>query len=71
MPGGYTLWGAWETCSVSCGVGTQRRTRTCTNPPPAGGGLICLQQNLGFDTDIRTCNAGACSAGILSFISFC
>ncbi|KAL4237893.1 hypothetical protein ACF0H5_002603 [Mactra antiquata] len=40
--GGYTDWSAWGTCSQACGMGTQTRTRTCTNPAPQFGGLDCM-----------------------------
>ncbi|KAL4221278.1 Semaphorin-5A [Mactra antiquata] len=40
--GGYTDWSAWGTCSETCDMGTQTRTRTCTNPAPQFGGLNCM-----------------------------
>ncbi|XP_060595944.1 microfibril-associated glycoprotein 4-like [Ruditapes philippinarum] len=44
--GGWTDWSKWGQCSVSCGVGLQSRTRSCTDPTPDNGGLHCIGQNL-------------------------
>ncbi|XP_057298019.1 SCO-spondin-like isoform X2 [Hydractinia symbiolongicarpus] len=41
--GGFTEWSSYGTCSESCGHGTQERTRSCTNPAPAHGGLNCSE----------------------------
>ncbi|XP_067053119.1 uncharacterized protein [Acropora muricata] len=41
VDGGFGLWSAWTPCSKSCGTGVQSRSRSCTNPPPANGGLNC------------------------------
>ncbi|KAA0195590.1 hypothetical protein HAZT_HAZT012156, partial [Hyalella azteca] len=35
--GTWTQWSAWSPCSAECGTGHQKRTRTCTAPPAAGG----------------------------------
>ncbi|KYO29633.1 properdin [Alligator mississippiensis] len=37
--GGWSPWSPWGPCSVTCESGEQRRTRTCTEPPPACGGV--------------------------------
>ncbi|XP_058945107.2 coadhesin isoform X1 [Pocillopora verrucosa] len=42
VDGGWTTWGDWNTCSVTCGSGTQKRSRSCTNPPAAHGGKTCV-----------------------------
>ena len=39
--GGFSKWGSWGECSVSCNTGTRTRTRKCTNPVPAHGGQDC------------------------------
>ncbi|XP_019627144.1 PREDICTED: properdin-like [Branchiostoma belcheri] len=41
VDGGWSDWGPWSTCSVTCGVGTETRDRTCTNPAPENGGADC------------------------------
>lgn len=56
--GGYSAWGAYGECSVTCGGGTQTRDRTCTNPPPSGGGKDCSE--LGPSSETRACNSKAC-----------
>ena len=60
VPGGYTEWSSWGECSVTCGGGVQKRTRTCTNPPPSGGGPNCIEQNLGPAEQQQACNKGDC-----------
>ncbi|XP_068939311.1 SCO-spondin-like [Petaurus breviceps papuanus] len=48
-PGGWTAWGPWEACSVSCGGGEQLRSRDCARPP-------CL----GPAHQSRTCHTQVC-----------
>ncbi|XP_068599564.1 hemicentin-1 [Brachionichthys hirsutus] len=54
--GGYSQWAEWTSCSVSCGVGSQRRTRRCNNPLPANGGRHCARSN----TETRSCKGKPC-----------
>ena len=56
VDGKYTSWGAWTNCTQTCGGGIQKRTRTCTNPPPANGGANCT----GNATDTQSCNTQHC-----------
>lgn len=56
--GGWSGWSSWSACSASCGGGTQTQTRTCTNPPPSGGGASCS----GPSTNTQPCNTQACTA---------
>ena len=56
--GGYSAWGGWSQCSVTCGNGRQSRSRSCTNPAPSPGGKDCSQ--LGPDKENKTCNDGGC-----------
>ncbi|XP_019616141.1 PREDICTED: hemicentin-1-like [Branchiostoma belcheri] len=52
--GGWTDWGPWSGCNVTCGVGTETRDRTCTNPAPENGGTYCD----GPDQETRDCDTG-------------
>lgn len=52
MDGNWAAWKAWGRCSRTCGGGTQVRSRTCTNPPPAFRGLRCP----GRSTETQSCN---------------
>ncbi|XP_028259472.1 hemicentin-1 [Parambassis ranga] len=54
--GGYSEWAEWGPCSVSCGVGAQKRLRQCNNPLPANGGRHCA----GSDKETRSCQGKPC-----------
>ena len=56
VDGGYTHWSSWSACSRTCSGGNQRRSRYCTNPPPADGGRDCR----GPAEETRTCNRQNC-----------
>ena len=57
--GAWTVWGRWSECSVPCGQGSQRRTRTCTSPTPAGGGATC--EGSGHEVIIKFNKSGVCN----------
>lgn len=41
VDGNWTLWTPWSSCTESCGPGTMKRTRTCSNPQPMYRGKQC------------------------------
>ena len=57
IDGEWSAWSAWSACSVSCGSGTQTRTRTCTNPAPSCGGAECV----GDSSQSQSCNTQSCT----------
>ena len=54
--GDWSSWGDWSSCSVSCGGGTQTRSRTCSNPSATYGGSDCS----GSTSDSQSCNTDSC-----------
>ena len=58
--GGYSEWSEWSECTKSCGVGKKNRTRNCTNPSPANGGLSCANQGFGDAEETVACMQGLC-----------
>ena len=56
--GAYSPWSSWGTCSKSCLGGVRRRVRTCSNPPPSGGGREC--RGLGSSVESQDCNVKSC-----------
>lgn len=61
--GGWSDYGEWSVCSVTCGEGIRMRTRTCNNPPPGVGGLDCI----GPANATERCSERICE-GKLNFI---
>ena len=57
--GKWSSWGAYSTCTQTCGGGTQFRTRSCTNPTPAYDGYACDVDG-SSDTDLIICNPSTC-----------
>ncbi|XP_040926337.1 hemicentin-1 isoform X2 [Betta splendens] len=54
--GGFSEWSEWSSCSPSCGAGSQKRLRQCSNPLPANGGRHCA----GSDAETRRCQGKPC-----------
>ena len=49
----------WSSCSATCGLGTQTRTRGCNDPRPKYGGKYCQ----GKSKDIKKCRLKRCHMG--------
>ena len=56
VDGGLTDWSIWSTCTLSCGIGTQSRSRSCINPEPQYGGQDCE----GALSESQDCNISPC-----------
>lgn len=56
VDGQWATWGSWTTCSVTCGGGSQSRTRTCTNPAPQYNGSPCPNSA----SSTQACNTHHC-----------
>ncbi|XP_060604925.1 signal peptide, CUB and EGF-like domain-containing protein 1 [Ruditapes philippinarum] len=56
--GGWSHWGEWSGCGVTCGGGLSSRSRNCNNPTPSPNGKDCK----GDTKEIITCNTQACRA---------
>ena len=57
------MWSEWvaDGCTVTCGGGVGKFTRSCTNPRPGTHGTPCDSSSMGGEkTDAVTCGAGAC-----------
>jgi hypothetical protein len=62
VDGAWTTWGPYGSCSVTCGGGTQVRSRSCTNPAPSILGEDCA----GPSNSSRECNTQNCPSKKLS-----
>ncbi|CAN9503089.1 unnamed protein product [Ophioblennius macclurei] len=47
VDGAWSCWGSWSSCTAA----RKTRTRSCNNPPPAGGGVTCL----GSSSQMKRC----------------
>eukprot|EP00057_Strongylocentrotus_purpuratus_P024299 XP_011678773.1 PREDICTED: uncharacterized protein LOC762375 [Strongylocentrotus purpuratus] len=57
VDGSWANWGAWMTCSSTCGEGVMRRDRSCSDPAPLGKGEVCG----GYGTETRHCFQKPCA----------
>ncbi|XP_061173454.1 sushi, von Willebrand factor type A, EGF and pentraxin domain-containing protein 1-like [Saccostrea echinata] len=55
--GGWSTWGSYSECSVSCGGGQKSRTRLCNSPTPDPDGIPC---NSSESTETTLCNTVIC-----------
>ena len=54
--GGWSAWKTSGSCSKTCGTGSQKYVRSCTNPKPAHGGNKCS----GSTSKTEKCNTHHC-----------
>ena len=59
VDGGYSEFGNFTECSVTCGKGVKYRRRTCTTPRPQFNGRSC--RRLGPSIESKECEEGLCS----------
>ncbi|XP_045765200.1 netrin receptor unc-5-like [Maniola jurtina] len=59
--GGWSEWSPWLPCRCGAQSSGRRRTRTCTEPAPANGGVPCRGQASQSDEDCLTCQNGSWS----------
>ena len=56
----WLAWGSWTKCSVTCGIGTQSKSRKCnTEQPSADPTGVCI----GNRTVIQACKEKECPQG--------
>lgn len=54
--GSFSAWSSWSQCSKTCGGGRQKRTRSCSAPPPSTCGRNCVGDIEEFiDCNIQSC----------------
>ena len=59
-------WGEWSAvgpCDVTCGGGSQTRSRACNNPAPSNGGMECLLGDWtrgSKEVEKKVCNSKGC-----------
>ena len=56
--GGYSEYGPYTECSVTCGEGVKYRRRTCTHPRPQFNGKSC--RSLGSSIESKPCYGDPC-----------
>ncbi|XP_071484135.1 thrombospondin-2-like [Diadema antillarum] len=59
VDGGWSNWTPWA-CTITCGVGTETRVRSCNSPPPQNGGARCLGEAFGAGREERLCQREPC-----------
>ncbi|GCB63164.1 hypothetical protein scyTo_0013161 [Scyliorhinus torazame] len=62
--GNWGPWNPWNLCSQTCGGGQSKRSRSCSNPPPASGGKVCL----GANVQMQRCGMDLCPGPLASVL---
>ena len=56
IDGGWSRWSGYSACTVTCGGGSQTRSRKCNSPSPSCGGRDCP----GASHSSRSCSTNKC-----------
>ena len=64
VDGGWSQWNEWDSCSLTCGGGTQVRSRVCDRPKPKNGGKKCTTEG-SVAMDTQTCNSDSCPGNLM------
>ncbi|XP_075407973.1 A disintegrin and metalloproteinase with thrombospondin motifs 20 [Tenrec ecaudatus] len=59
VDGDWGPWGAYSSCSRTCGGGIKSTARLCDRPEPRNGGRYCVGRRMKF----RSCNTDSCPKG--------
>ncbi len=65
VEGGWSEWGEWQLCSVTCGNGMKKRQRTCSEPIPQ-----CDGSCRGAEEETAPCSTEIICPSKYSFLSF-
>ncbi|KAL3872460.1 hypothetical protein ACJMK2_040384 [Sinanodonta woodiana] len=57
-PHAWSAWSQWTNCTVQCGQGHQKRTRTCLPSSTRRRDIDCF----GLAEEIKVCDAGSCAS---------
>ena len=66
VDGGWSTWGSYSACSVTCDGGRQTRSRTCDNPAPAYNGNSCPESSVVE----QSCNTFSCPGKYLHIVTW-
>lgn len=65
----YSSWSSWSSCSVSCGGGTQSRSRSRTKNNPRYGGSAATGSTV--ENGSQACNTQSCGASLNTSFTQC
>ena len=60
LRGTWSSWNLWGRCSVTCGMGTRVRSRTCNWPPVSSDPTVCTAGCSGNNIQHRQCAQEVC-----------
>ncbi|KAK3594718.1 hypothetical protein CHS0354_001542 [Potamilus streckersoni] len=60
----WSAWSPWTNCTVQCGQGHQKRTRTCLPSSARRRDVDCF----GLGEEIKVCDAGSCASQLREYM---